>query len=91
MQSRENFAKYIEPLADKLGAGVGASRAAVDAGVGEPALRADHQPSRNPGAQIARVAAQHGAIRDRPGLVEIAAGELAFARLIADRGQQRLR
>ncbi|RRB43603.1 FAD-binding protein, partial [Escherichia coli] len=31
MQSRENFAKYIEPLADKLGAGVGASRAAVDA------------------------------------------------------------
>jgi electron transfer flavoprotein alpha subunit len=32
MQSRENFARYIEPLADKLGAGVGASRAAVDAG-----------------------------------------------------------
>src|SRR5271169_2116089 len=29
MQSRENFTKYIEPLADKLGAGVGASRAAV--------------------------------------------------------------
>jgi len=32
MQSRENFTKYIEPLADKLGAGVGARRAAVDAG-----------------------------------------------------------
>ena len=32
MQSRENFTKYIEPLADKLGAGVAASRAAVDAG-----------------------------------------------------------
>ena len=32
MQSRENFTKYIEPLADKLSAGVGASRAAVDAG-----------------------------------------------------------
>jgi electron transfer flavoprotein alpha subunit len=32
MQSRENFTKYIEPLADTLNAGVGASRAAVDAG-----------------------------------------------------------
>jgi electron transfer flavoprotein alpha subunit len=32
LQSRENFTKYIEPVADKLGAGVGASRAAVDAG-----------------------------------------------------------
>jgi electron transfer flavoprotein alpha subunit len=32
MQSRENFRLYIEPVADKLGAAVGASRAAVDAG-----------------------------------------------------------
>ena len=32
MQSRENFTKYIEPIADKLGAAMGASRAAVDAG-----------------------------------------------------------
>src|SRR6201989_1229836 len=32
MQSRENFASDVKPLPDKLGAGVAASRAAVDAG-----------------------------------------------------------
>lgn len=32
LASRENFTQYIEPVADKLGAAVGASRAAVDAG-----------------------------------------------------------
>ncbi|QNE32688.1 electron transfer flavoprotein subunit alpha/FixB family protein [Sphingomonas sp. NBWT7] len=32
LQNGENFRALIEPLADKLGAGVGASRAAVDAG-----------------------------------------------------------
>ncbi len=32
MQNAENFTKYIEPVADKLGAAMGASRAAVDAG-----------------------------------------------------------
>jgi electron transfer flavoprotein alpha subunit len=32
MQNAENFATYIEPVADQLGAAMGASRAAVDAG-----------------------------------------------------------
>jgi electron transfer flavoprotein alpha subunit len=32
LQSGENFTRLIEPIADKLGAAVGASRAAVDAG-----------------------------------------------------------
>jgi len=32
MQSKENFRTLIEPVADKLGAAIGASRAAVDAG-----------------------------------------------------------
>ena len=32
MQSGENFEKYIAPVADTLGAAIGASRAAVDAG-----------------------------------------------------------
>ncbi|KDN39913.1 electron transfer flavo protein, alpha subunit [Tilletiaria anomala UBC 951] len=39
LKSTENFAKYIEPLADALNAAVGASRAAVDAGYADNSLQ----------------------------------------------------
>ncbi|MGD2134457.1 MAG: FAD-binding protein, partial [Maricaulaceae bacterium] len=39
LASSENFTQYIEPLADQIGAAVGASRAAVDAGY----ISNDHQ------------------------------------------------
>lgn len=39
LKSKENFEKYIEPLADALNAAVGASRAAVDSGYADNALQ----------------------------------------------------
>ena len=48
MQKAENFKTYIEPVADKLGAAMGASRAAVDAGYAPERLagRPDRQGRR---------------------------------------------
>lgn len=39
MKSKEEFFKYLEPLADVLGAAIGASRAAVDSGFADQALQ----------------------------------------------------
>jgi hypothetical protein len=70
MQSRENFTKYIEPVADKLGAAVGASRAA-----GRRRLRAERlagRPDRQGGGARAlhrgRHFGRHPASRRHEGL-----------------------
>lgn len=39
LKDRENFEKYMQPLADALGAAIGASRAAVDAGFADNSLQ----------------------------------------------------
>src|SRR5690606_39292309 len=45
LASAEQFNQYILPLADKLGAGVGASRAAVDAGYAPNDFRSEEHTS----------------------------------------------